>query len=144
MNKLFFVGMMLMFGLLMVSCSDDDNSNETDFEYSALISSPSADDKNVDDLISLAVDFSSATGETVHHVNVKIYNKMDDTQVVYNSPEDAHVHETDGGFEFRDEFMLSNANGVEEHTDWVLEAKVWGHEAMAGEVIETIEFHVHP
>ncbi|MFT5168360.1 MAG: hypothetical protein ACI8P3_003603, partial [Saprospiraceae bacterium] len=33
---------------------------------------------------------------------------------------------------------------VMEDTDWILEAKVWGHEGGVGEVMESIEFHVHP
>lgn len=33
---------------------------------------------------------------------------------------------------------------VDAHTDWIVEAKAWGHEAGAAEGMETIEFHVHP
>ncbi len=58
--------------------------------------------------------------------------------------ETAHVHETSGEYGYHDDFVLSNENNVEGHTDWILEAKVWGHEAGDGEVIEMIEFHVHP
>lgn len=133
----------MIFCLCMISCGDDGTGEGTGLDYSVNIIAPTADDKNVDDLIQVSVDFNSGTGGTVHHVNVKIYNKMDATEIVYNNPDDAHVHETDGAFEFRDEFMLSNSNGVNEHTDWILEAKVWGHEAGAAEVLETLEFHVH-
>ena len=90
------------------------------------------------------MDFESHTGETVHHANIKIYNKVDPTQVIYDAPGDAHVHETDGLFDYHDDFPLTAEKGVAAHTDWILEAKVWGHDAGVAEVIESIEFHVHP
>ena len=49
-----------------------------------------------------------------------------------------------GTYSYHGDFILSNDNGVEAHSDWVLEAKVWGHGAGEQEVMESIEFHVHP
>ena len=95
-------------------------------------------------MIHIHTDFSSLTNETVHHVKVRIYNVADNSIEILNEPNDAHVHQTDGEFTYERDFMLNEANGVEAHSDWILEAKVWGHEAELGEVVETIQFHVHP
>ena len=144
MHRIFFSFLTFSLVYILASCNkDDDQTTDTEYEYHAHIHSPNTDDKHVGDMIHLHVEFESHTGETVHHVNIRIYNKLDNTEV-YNKPDAAHVHETNGAYEWHDDFVLSNANGVVEHTDWVLEAKVWGHEAEEGEVIETIEFHVHP
>ena len=135
------------FSFLITSCGDDGDDHETettDFDYHVHINSPSTDDKHVGDMIHLHVDFESHTGETVHHVNVKIYNKADSTQVIYDAPGNAHVHATEGTFAWHDDFPLTAAEGVSAHSDWILEAKVWGHDAGKGEIVESIEFHVHP
>ena len=87
--------------------------------------------------------FESHVGETVHHINVRIYNAADNTEI-YNKPSNAHVHEESGTYEYHDDFMLIEDNGVNAHSDWILEAKVWGDGEGKGEVIETVEFHVHP
>jgi len=112
-------------------------------QYSTKINSPDVSDKKVGDNIHIHVDFESAVNSTVHHVNVRIYNKDDGTEI-YNAPGDAHVHEESGKYEWHDDFELIEANGVSAHSDWILEAKVWGHEAGMGEIVEMIEFHVHP
>lgn len=144
MKQLFFLSFMLSFSILITSCGDDDNAmEEVDYQYHAHIHTPNTDDKKVGDDLDIDIEFESHSGEAVHHVNVRIYNKADSTEI-YNQPDVAHVHETDGLFEFEDTFTLSNANGVVAHTDWILEAKVWGHEGRDGEVTETVEFHVHP
>ena len=133
------------FSFLITSCDDDENEPETiDYDYHAHINSPSTDDKNVGDTIHIHVDFESHAGETVHHINVKIYNKADSTQVVYNEPGDAHVHAEEGEYGYHDDFPLTADKGISAHSDWIMEAKVWGHEAGEGEVVESIEFHVHP
>lgn len=143
MNKIFFSALIFSLVFVIASCDKDDDNPVTEYDYHAHIHSPNADDKHVGDTIHIHVNFESHAGETVHHVNVRIYNKSDNTEV-YNKPDAAHVHETSGSFDLHDDFVLSNANGINEHTDWILEAKVWGHEAGEGEVIETVEFHVHP
>jgi hypothetical protein len=136
----------LFFVLLAVAAckkQDDDEPTTTDFQYHAHIQELNSDDKHVNDTLHIRVLFESHTGETVHHINVRIYNKNDNTEI-YNKPADAHVHETSGEYEFQDDFVLSEANGVNAHTDWVLEASVWGHENREGEEMEQVEFHVHP
>lgn len=128
----------------ILSCKkQEDDSMATKYDYHAHITSPNTDDKHLDDNIHIRVNFESHTGETVHHVNVRIYNKATSAEV-YNQPTDAHVHETSGEYVFEDDFVLSEANGISAHTDWILEARVWGHEANEEEVQEQIEFHVHP
>jgi len=144
MKQIFFLMLIFSFSLFTTSCNNDDETPMTiDYDYHAHVHTPNADNKHVGDAIEIDIAFESHTGEAVHHVNVRIYNKEDNTEI-YNKPDVAHIHEIDGKFEFEDTFMLSNANGVTEHTDWVLEAKVWGETAGEGEVIETVEFHVHP
>ena len=61
-----------------------------------------------------------------------------------NKPADAHVHATSGEYTYEDDFVLSEANGFTAHTDWVLEAKVWGDTDGEDEEVSTVEFHVHP
>ncbi len=143
-KHIFYSILFLSILLLTFSCGDDDATpKHTAFDYHAHIHSPSTVDKHVGDTIHIHTDFSSMTGETVHHVKVRIYNVADNTEI-YNQPNEAHVHESDGMHDFHDDFILSATNGVEAHTDWILEAKVWGHEVEEGEVVETIQFHVHP
>ncbi len=135
---------LLLASLFFFSCgSDDDSTEETvDYDYHAHINAPTIDNKKVSDTMHIHVTFESHAGEPVHHVNVRVYNKEDNTEV-YNQPTEAHVHETSGEYEYHDNLILSNDNGVTGHTDWILEAKVWGKDG-AGEVMETVEFHVHP
>ena len=142
MNK-FILSSILLFALLFTACNDDEMPEHMDeTEYSISINSPNTEDKRVNEDIHVHTVFESATSATIHHVNIRIYNK-DTNEEIYNAPSEAHVHEESGTFELHDDISLTNANGVEGHTDWILEAKVWGHEAGAGEVVETIEFHVH-
>ena len=150
MKNLFFLIILLSSTLIFSSCSKDEDPEETmehehgtEYDYHAHILSPNTDDKHVDDMIDIMVDFESHAGEPVHNVNVRIFNQADSTEI-YSFPLESHVHETDGLFEYEDQFELSEANGVTGHTDWVLEAKVWGHEVGEGEVVETVVFHVHP
>jgi len=133
----------LIFNLVFITSCGDDEEPTLVFDYSNVVNSPDSSDKNVDDTIDISIDFESATGEPVHHVNVRIYNVATNEEV-YNMPTDAHVHDLSGKFTYTDSFVLSNANGVMAHSDWMLETKVWGHEAGAEEVIESIPFHVHP
>jgi hypothetical protein len=127
------------------SCEKEnmDDDNELTYDYHAHIHSPNMDAKHVGDTITIAVDFESHTGETIHHINVTIKNKTSD-EVIYNMPTTAHIHETSGSYHFHDELILSDRNGVTGHSDWILEAKVWGHEAGEEEASATVEFHVHP
>ncbi len=135
---------LILFSLIITfsSCSDDDPQT-TDFSYHAHIHEPTTADKHVGDVLAIEIEYESHTGEPVHHINVKIYSVADGT-VVYDKPDEAHVHATDGTYVYEDDFVLSYANGVTEHTDWILEARVWGDGKGLGEVVENVQFHVHP
>jgi len=144
MKNILFLISILSLSLFMTSCDrEDDTVDAVVYEYHAHVHTPNTDDKHVNDPLEIEVEFESHAGEAVHHINVRIYNKADGTEI-YNKPADAHVHEIDGELTYQDMMMLTNANGVEAHSDWILEASVWGAENRTGEVIETVEFHVHP
>jgi len=130
----------LAFGILFLNACE--KHPEEKYDYHVHINKPGTEDKKVGESIHLHIDFESHTEEKVHHVNVRIFNKETKAEI-YNEPSDAHVH-ADGEYPHHDDFVLSADNGVEGHTDWVLEAKVWAHEDGEAEVVETLEFHVHP
>ena len=125
--------------LLFSGCNDDDDAAKT-YEYHAHIQQPSTSDKNLGDILPIAVEFESHTGEAVEHINVRIYNK-DTNIVVYSAPADAHVGNGSASYEFEDQVALTLINGfLVGH--WVLEAKVWGEEHEQDQVTESIEFHI--
>jgi len=155
MNKLLILSLSI-FSILFFNACDKEEDNEVDYGYSARIMSPNADDKKVGDDIHLHVEFESSTGETIHNVNVKVYNKADNSIVLFDGPEDAHVHTTEGNHEVHADIALTEANKVQGDTHWIVEAKVWPHDdSDDGEhdhddhedgehvVTETVEFHVH-
>lgn len=147
MKNIFFLSMLLVACTFITSCDreeDHEHNNETsEFDYRISINSPSTEEKNLGDTIHLHVDFISDKNATVHHANVRIFSKSSGVEV-YNAPGEAHVHEQSGVFSWHDDFELTEANGILEHSDWILEAKVWGHSSGMEEVVESIEFHVHP
>ena len=119
------------------SCCTYHHSN--DFDYHAHIHSPDSTNKHVGDTIHIHVEFEDHNGGTVHNVQVRIYNKADTSNVVYDAPVDGHVHSATA-YEHHDNFILN----VSAHTDWILEASVWSHDISDGVTKETVEFHVHP
>ena len=149
MKLLKLTGIFLLLALLiMPSCGDDDVMEDddmmTDPIYKITIMSPDESDKKVGDAIHIHVNFDEEQMTTVHHVNVRIYQKGNESNEIFNGPSVAHVHEESGHYELHADLTLDEATGVMEHTDWILEAKAWGHEAGLGEVMEALEFHVHP
>jgi hypothetical protein len=128
--------------LVFTSCSKDENPVAIDYSYHAHVHSPDSTDKNLNDTLHIHVEFESHTGETVHHINIQISNKANAT-VVYNKPDDPHVDEASGLYDFEDDLVLSAANGFTAGTDWILKATVWGDQDGDGEVSETVEFHVN-
>lgn len=131
----------IAFTLITVYACKDDGPDSV-FEYHAHIHNPSNADRVVGDTLPIEVEFESHTGMTIHHINVRIFNKSTLTEV-YSQPAEAHVHDTSGAYTFEDVFILSAANGISEG-DWVLEAKVWGDVDGEEEVSEQVEFHVNP
>ncbi|HMS30218.1 MAG TPA: hypothetical protein PKD32_10215 [Saprospiraceae bacterium] len=124
------------------SCKEDKDST-VDYEYHAHIHTPNTDNKNLGDTVHLDIAFESHSGQTVHHVNVRIYRKSDNV-VLYNKPLDPHVNAVNGTYEWNDTFILLESNGVFADSDLVLEAKVWGENDGDGEEVETVPFHVNP
>ena len=126
---------------LFTACKDDVAPAPPGFEYQVHILSPDGNSKQIGDTLRIDVEFKSLTGMTVHHINVRIYNKAGGTDI-YSKPDEAHVHQESGMYEFKDDFVLSTAHGVTGDSDYVLEAKVWSDEDGVGEVSESIDFHV--
>lgn len=114
------------------ACKDDDTSDEP--EYHITIESPDTTDKAIGDSLDIHVLFEEHNGGTIHHVNVRIYEKDSGTEI-YNEPPSAHVHE-EGEHHFEDRIALTTAG------HWVLEAKVWGHDDDSPVLSESVEFHV--
>lgn len=141
-NLLFFI---LLLGL--VSCGNDEVMEDDDVitapVYKIAILSPNDFDKQVGDTLAIQVNFDEETMTTVHHINVQIYQKGDTSKVIFNRPTEPHVHETSGHYEFHSTLTLDEYTGVMENTDWVLQAKVWGHEDGLAEKMELLEFHVN-
>lgn len=134
----------LTFGLFVfIACNKDDDTQTDGPQYQVQILSPNTDAKHQGDTLHIDVKFSEENLMTVHHINVKIYSKNDVNQVIFDQPAEPHVHATSGEYEYVADFWLDPAV-VPGHTDWVLEAKVWGHDEGVAETSETVEFHVHP
>ncbi len=146
MKKIFFFLAIVASVSFLTSCGDDDDQMSDDPQYSITINSPNAEDKHVNDDLTINIDMISGSNMTVHHANIRIYNKDDNSIIAYNRADDEemHVHEDDGNFNWTYTLKLDETNNVTAHSDWILEAKVWGHEAGLAEVVETLEFHVHP
>lgn len=116
------------------ACKDDDNAT-TEPAYHVHIDSPDTAAKTVGETLNIKVNFEDHNEGTVHHINVRIYEK-DSGVEIYNKPTEAHVH-ADKSYLFEDTFELTTAG------HWVLEAKVWGHDDGVAEVSESVEFHVN-
>lgn len=145
MKNLIYLTLLLFAGVFLTACDKDEDHDhdQIEFDYKIDINSPSTEAKQINDSIHIHVDFVSELNATVHHANVRIYSKSSGAEV-YNAPTEAHVHEESGVFSWHDNFVLTEANGINEHSDWILEAKVWGHSEGVEEVVKSIEFHVHP
>lgn len=126
---------------LLFACSDDDN--KLIYDYHAHIEQPTKTSYQLNDSFNILINFESHTGETVHHINVRIFNKNTGAEV-YNKPTNEHVDDPSGSYEFTDSFLLNSANGFSANSNWVLEAKVWGHEDGVEEEISKFEFSIKP
>lgn len=145
MNKIYFSIILVALAFFMTSCDKDDDNHEeetVDYAYHAHINSPDESNKHLGDILDIQIQFESHAGEPVHHINVRIYNADDNTEL-YNKPAEAHVHGHSGEYLYSDDFLISEENGFVGHGNYVFEAKVWGENEGDGEEIETVEFHVH-
>lgn len=111
--------------------------------YEIMIMQPDTSMKMMDSNMHIHVRFTEADNKTVHHAKVRVYQTDDPSNVIYDMPNDAHVHAMSGQYDHHDDLILSAANGVVAHKNYTIEAKVWGHEAGTHEVIVTRSFHVH-
>lgn len=134
---------LIVFSSLLFAGCNDDNTMHSNLDYEITINKPTTDMKMISETMHIHIDFNSATSETIHHINVKIYETDNNSVVVYDKPTEAHIHEESGTYEYHHDFELTDANKIVAHTDYTLEAKVWGHETGAEEVLETVKFHVH-
>jgi hypothetical protein len=131
----------LFFGICIMAygCSKDD-THVAVFDYHAHIHSPDSTARILGDTLKIEIDFESHTGQTVHHINVRIYNKSTNAEV-YNKPSDPHV-DTPVEYTYEDFILLNAANGFTSNSTWVLQAKVWGENDGQEEVIEQVEFNI--
>lgn len=137
----------LVLSIVFTACSSDDDGDSGPVDmnppvYTVTIMSPDASDKAVGENMHIHVNFDEADLETVHHINVSLYESGNPTNIIHNSidVEDAHVHEESGHYEYHADVSLD----VDPNTTWTLEAKVWGHEAGLAEVTATRSFQVLP
>ncbi len=121
--KISFYSIIVFISVYSLSCSDD-HGHSGDYEYHAHIISPNDSLYKLNDSVQIDVNFESHTGLTVHHVNIRIYNKSTGGEV-YNQPSLAHVHATTGQYIFRDSIILTPAQGFLSGSNWILEARVW-------------------
>lgn len=132
---------------LMASCGDDNDDHEHNedavYEYHAHINAPSSDTKVLGDTLQIKINFESHTGEVVHHINVQMFNAGDASNVIFNEPDDAHIHAHEGSYLFEKTLILSEENGISAHTDYTIKASVWGAKADEELEEEEVTFHVH-
>ena len=138
MRRIFFL--ILLAGCYFLNaCSDHDAI--VAYDYHSHIKQPSNADKHMGDVLFIDVEFESHSGEKVEHINIRIRNKAN-TIVVYDKPDDPHVSQG-SDYEFQDQFMLTEANGITPG-DWVIIATVWGIDESQDQVEELVEFTVLP
>lgn len=134
----------MVLGLFVfIACNKDDETPSNVPQYQISILSPNTDDKHQGDTLHIDVKFSEKNLMTVHHINVQMYNKNGINQVIFDQPAEAHIHETSGQYDFKADYWL-DPSVVAGHSDWILRAKVWGHDDGVSEVADSIGFHVHP
>ncbi len=136
MKKLILLGLLL--GVFVFNaCKDDDEiTHETEYHIQFMEPANNAS-LAVGDMLNVHVEFSEHNDGTVHHINVRAYNKATGTEL-FSSPAEAHVH---GASPYSFQFQQSLA-GVATGT-YVIEAKVWGLNAGVAEVTASREFTVN-
>ncbi|MBK6544164.1 MAG: hypothetical protein IPO78_10835 [Saprospiraceae bacterium] len=136
-NIFIFLSFLLIFSW---ACSDHDDDNLV-YDYHAHIEAPDNAAKFLGDSMEIHINFESHKGETVHHINVRIFNKATNAEI-YNKPSSAHVDDPSGEYQFKDAILLSGNSGFVANTSYVLEAKVWGHEDFVELQSSKVEFLV--
>ncbi|MFK7935816.1 MAG: hypothetical protein AB8G22_20045 [Saprospiraceae bacterium] len=121
---------------------EEHEHEETDYAYHAHIESPNADDKELDDLIHVHINFESHTGETIHNIDVRFFKADDLENPVHVAANEEHVH-GDGEYQYHADIMLNAENGFSDHGDYILKATVFGAEERNGEESEELKFYIH-
>ncbi len=66
--------------------------------YAIALMKPDTSMKMMDSTMHIQLKFTEQDAKAVHHLNVLIYQKADTTNVIYNKPTDAHVHDQTSEF----------------------------------------------
>lgn len=135
---------LLATAFLFTACDKDDDASETiEYDYHAHIVSPTDGSAiKIGETLNVVIDFESHTGETVHNIEIRIYEKATGTEL-YNTGKE-HVHAETGAYQFTLDLPVTTEDGFSAHTDYELEARVYGHENREGEMTSIVGFHVHP
>jgi len=120
-----------------INCTED-NLEINEKVYSNIIFLPNIHQKNFNEEMPIQITFESANEETIHNISVRIFLKSDTTDIVYDQPEEQHIQETSGVFEFNDSFLLSAENGISPNSIYTIESKVWGPVLVGNEVEEIV------
>ncbi len=145
MNKLIVLGALTAASFFSNACKKDteNNHNHTNsavyhiHKYSPMLSA-----QRFGTTDQIKIDFESHDGSAVHHVNVSMYRKSDDS-LLFSEPSNAHVMEKSGKYHYSKTIHFIADEGFEPHTDYKLVSKVWGHTANENIVTDTFQFHIH-
>ena len=157
--KVHFAFIFMLFSMLLFGCSDSgeeinttnsggtgtnsgNQNNGLYYDHKVEIKSPNNLNKTIDTKMEIEVEFSSQTNRTVHYIQIRIYNKSDDTES-YNMPSNTHLDDDSGFYVFKDELNLGTDIGFSSGTTWVFEAKVWGPGSDNEEILKTLEFSIN-
>lgn len=124
---------------VIISCKND--VAPLVYDYEIFIIQPTESNLQLGDTLHIDVGFASQTGETIHHVNLRLFDASTEA-VVYSKPDEEHVH-TLGTYDFQDDVVLTGAKGFTTG-EWVLEASVWGEEDGEEEVVASVHFQIVP
>lgn len=136
MKKFLFTG--LLFAVLLFNACKDHDDMAHDSEYHIHFMEPANNASLTSgDVLHVHVEFEEHHGGTIHHVNLRAFHKSTGNEL-FSVPAEAHIHGA-SPYTFEYEYTL---NGIAPGT-YILEAKVWGHEAGEEEVSSTREFTVN-
>jgi hypothetical protein len=124
--------------IAIVNGCDDEPEPLPENVYQIRIIEPSIDFVMNTDTLKLHIEFSDSLGGVVENVKVRFYSLADNT-VVYEEPDSSAVASS-GTYTFTGFRLL---NDLPAHSNWVLEARVWGKNPGESEVVKTKGIHVH-
>ncbi|MFZ1496800.1 MAG: hypothetical protein WAS72_07060 [Saprospiraceae bacterium] len=114
----------------LCACKKDENNPDTsvpiDYGYTITINSPLENSiYTAGDTLPISILFSSTTGEIVHFIDVEIYSKTSQNNVLYSVLSHQHVPNF---FEYNDHFALKDTAKINTSEEWILKAAMWSHE----------------